>query len=62
MLAPLIILAALYTIDRFYVGLPILMKTPADKVIGYMIVAALVVIVVMFIVGALTTAVSGVFV
>jgi hypothetical protein len=45
-LAPLGIIAALYAIYLFYVGLPVLMKTPADKVVPYMLVSAVVVILV----------------
>jgi hypothetical protein len=45
-LAVLTILAGLYAIYVFYLGLPVLMKTPADQVIPYMIVAALVIIVI----------------
>jgi hypothetical protein len=39
-------LLGLYGIDLFYTGLPVLKKTPEDKRIAYMIVAALVIIVV----------------
>ena len=45
-LAPLGIVAALYAIYLLYVGLPVLMKTPAEKVVPYMLVSAVVVIVV----------------
>ena len=45
-LTPLAIIAALFAIYLFYVGLPVVMKTPADKVIPYMLVSAVVVIVV----------------
>jgi hypothetical protein len=44
----LIILASLYNIFLFYLGLPVMMKTPDAKVIPYMIVAAIVVIVLTF--------------
>ena len=40
----------LYSVYLFYVGLPILKRTAADKVIAYMIVSALVIIVVGFVV------------
>lgn len=42
----LAILAWLYCIYVFYLGLPVMMKTPQDKVIPYMVVSALVMIVV----------------
>jgi hypothetical protein len=47
-LAVLAILAGLYAIYVFYLGLPVLMKTPSDQVIPYMIVSALVIIVITF--------------
>jgi hypothetical protein len=53
------ILAGLYSIYLFYLGVTPLMKTPADKVVPYMVVSALVIIVVMAVMGALTTAVTG---
>jgi hypothetical protein len=45
-LSPLAIIAVLFAIYLFYIGLPVVMKTPADKVIPYMLVSALVIIVV----------------
>jgi hypothetical protein len=47
-LAVLTILAALYAIYLFYLGLPVIMKTPSDQVIPYMIVSAIVIIVITF--------------
>jgi len=44
-LAPLTIIAALYAIYLFYLGVPVLMKTPYDKVVPFMVVAALVIVV-----------------
>jgi Yip1 domain len=58
-LATLVILAALYAIYLFYLGLPVLMGTPADKVVPYMIVSALVIIVVSAIFGVIAAAVTG---
>lgn len=52
------LLAGLYAIYLFYLGLPILMKTPADQVVGFMIVAALVIIVVSVIMMSLATALT----
>jgi hypothetical protein len=54
------ILAALYAIYLFYLGLPVLMGTPTEKVIPYMLVAAIVIIVISVILGMVTAAVSGV--
>jgi hypothetical protein len=59
-LSVLVILAALYSIYLFYLGLPPVMGTPADKVIPYMAVSAVVVIVVSIVLGMLTAATVGV--
>jgi hypothetical protein len=45
MLAPLAMIATLYAIYLLYVGMPVLMKTPRDRVVPFMVVAALVIIV-----------------
>jgi hypothetical protein len=58
-LAPLSMLVSLYSLYLFYVGLPILMETPADKVIGYVIVTILVSIVVSLVIGGLSSALFG---
>lgn len=58
-LSPLTLIAGLYGIYLFYLGVTPLMKTPADKVIPYMLVSALVIIVVMFVVGLITAAITG---
>lgn len=42
----LIGILGLYGIYLFYVGLPVMKKTPEDKRVGYMIIAALVIIIV----------------
>lgn len=56
-LGALALLAALYGIYLFYLGLPLVMKTPRDKVIPYMVVSAIVIIVISFV----TASISGVF-
>ena len=58
-LAPLGIIAALYSVYIFYLGLPVMMETPADKVVPYMAVSALVIIVLSIILGAFAAAVTG---
>jgi len=58
-LAILGLLVGLYAIYLFYLGLPVLMKTPAAKVIPYMVVAAIVVIVLNFLVGMVSTSITG---
>ena len=56
-LAAIALLAALYGVYLFYLGLPFVMKTPADKVIPYMLVSAIVII----IISVVTASISGVF-
>ena len=54
------LLAALYAIYLFYLGLAPVMKTPADKVVPYMIVSAIVIVLVYVCVGAIIGAIAGV--
>jgi hypothetical protein len=58
-LGVLTLIAALYAIYLFYLGLPVLMTTPSEKVVPYMIVSALVIIVVSLCLGAVTAAIVG---
>lgn len=58
-LAVLILLAALYAVYLFYIGLPVLLKTPSDQVIPYMAVSALVIIVVSIVLGASAAVITG---
>jgi hypothetical protein len=60
-LAILSILAGLYGIYLFYLGVTPLMKTPQDKVIPYMVVAAIAIIVVYAVVSLLTGWFTGIF-
>ncbi len=53
MLGILTILAALYSIYIFYLGLAPVMKTPQDKIVPYMLVSAIAIIVVSFVITAL---------
>lgn len=55
----LIILAAVYAIYLYYLGVPGLMKTPAEKIIPYMVVSVLVIIIVWFVVGAILGLLGG---
>jgi hypothetical protein len=57
-LGMLAILAWIFTIYVFYLGVPIMMKTPQDKVIPYMLVSALVMIVVSFTLAMIGVAVA----
>jgi hypothetical protein len=58
-LAPLGIIAALYAVYLFYLGLPVMMGTPEDKVVPYMAVSALVIIVLSVVLGAFAAAITG---
>ena len=46
LLAPLMLVAALYAIYLFYTGLPVMMNTPRDQVVPFMVVSAITIIVV----------------
>jgi len=59
LLGVLILIAALYGVYLFYLGLTPVMKTPADKVVPYMIVSAIVVVVIYFVLAAITGAIMG---
>ncbi len=60
-LSVLVVLASLYGIYLFYLGVVPLMKTPQDKVIPYMVTAAVVVIVVSVLMGVIGGALTGAF-
>jgi uncharacterized membrane protein len=60
-LAVLVVLASLYGIYLFYLGVAPLMKTPQEKIIPYMVVSAVVIIVVYVVVAVCTGAVMGIF-
>jgi hypothetical protein len=59
-LSVLVLLAGLYGIYIFYLGLPSVMKTPQDKVVPYMIVSAVVIIVIMIVITSVSEAFMGV--
>jgi len=58
--AVIALVGALYSIYLFYLGLPVMMKTPDAKVIPYMVVAAIVMICVYIVIGMLAAAITGV--
>jgi hypothetical protein len=58
-LSVLVIVAALYAVYLFYLGLPSVMKTPSDQVIPYMVVSALVIIVITVCLGVVAGALMG---
>lgn len=59
MLGLIAALLALYSFYLLWVGLPLLMKAPADKAVGYVVVSIVVSIVVYVIVGAIVTTLSA---
>ena len=58
-LGMLSIIGGLYSIYLFYVGLPVMMKTPESKVVPYMVVSAVAVIFIGMILAMLTAALTG---
>jgi hypothetical protein len=54
-------LVGLYSLYLYYTGLPVLMKVPADKAIGYVLAVIVAAIVLFFIVGVITAAVVSTF-
>lgn len=58
LLAVLTLLAALYGVYLFYLGLPVMMKTPADQVIVFMIVAAIVMFVISLVMASISAALT----
>src|SRR5262245_38227960 len=59
-LGAIALLAALYGIYLFYLGLPFVMKTPADKVIPYVVVSAVVIVVVSVVMASVAGVFTGV--
>ncbi len=59
LLSPLAILGALYGLYLLYLGLPRLMKSPADKALGYTVVVVISAIVVTICLSAVTAMVGG---
>lgn len=54
----LLVILGLYTFYLLFVGLPILMKTPEDKKVGYFVVVLIVALVVFMIIGAVVSGVT----
>lgn len=57
LLGMLAILAWFYCVYLFYLGVPVMMKTPQDKVVVYMIVSAVVMILVSIVLGMISGAI-----
>ncbi len=55
----LALLAGLYGLYLLYLGLPILMRTPQEKVMGYLIVIVICAIVVSLVLGFIVAAIAG---
>ncbi|MEW5702733.1 MAG: Yip1 family protein [Candidatus Zixiibacteriota bacterium] len=58
-LGVLTIFVALYGLYLAYLGLPVMMKTPADKVIPYLVVVIVVTVILWFLVAAVSGAIIG---
>jgi hypothetical protein len=61
MLGIIAFLAGLYGLYLLYLGLPVLMRNPPDKSVGYTIVVVICTIVLMFILGLIAAGVAGIF-
>jgi Yip1 domain len=59
-LGVLLVVAVLYAVYLFYLGLPVVLDTPADKVVPYMVTSAVVVVVANFVVRAAARLMAGV--
>jgi hypothetical protein len=53
------IIAAIYGLYLFYLGLPVLMKNPKEKSVGYTVVVIICAIVIYVVIGVVATAVGG---
>jgi hypothetical protein len=60
LLGVLFIVAVIYAVYLFYLGLPSVLETPADRVVPFMLTSAIVVFVANFVVRAATRLVTGV--
>lgn len=58
-LAPIALLLGLYSFYLLYLGLPRLMKAPAEKAIGYTVVVVIAAVVVMLVIGGIVSSVSS---
>jgi hypothetical protein len=54
-------LLGLYSLYLYYTGIPVLMKVPADKAIGYVLAVIVIAIILFFVVGMITAALVGAF-
>ena len=54
-----VLAGGIYSIYLFYLGLPVMMKTPRDKVIVYMIVSAVVIFVIYLVIGLVVSSITA---
>lgn len=57
-----VFLGALYSLYLLYTGIPILKKTPSDKVVGYMIISLIAYIVIYFVLALILGLILGLFI
>ncbi len=50
-LSPIVMIASLYSLYLLYLGLPVLMETPKEKIVGYIIVVIIVSVIVFYLTG-----------
>ena len=58
-LSVLALVGGLYSLYLLFIGLPVMMKAPQDKAVGYTVAAILCAIVVFFVVGLVTARIGG---
>ena len=61
MLGLLVLIGLIYGLYLLYVGLPVLMRVPADKLVGYFVVIIVVMIVLYFVIGMIVGALTATF-
>ena len=52
-------IVGLYSLYLLYLGLPVLMKVPQDKALGYTVVTIVAAIVIFAVIGAVTSSITG---
>jgi hypothetical protein len=55
----LVLLGSLYSLYLFFLGVPVMMKVPEQKVLGYTVVVVIVAIVINFVIAMLTAGIVG---
>ncbi len=57
---PLLLIGSLYSIYLLYLGLPVIMKCPAEKSLGYTAVSIIIAIIISFVVSSIVGSITGV--